>query len=355
MSILVVTLLFLSTKNVKKEEIIFLLLWLPFLLYQLLVIVFNMLFGFKDIFFLFIPVYILFSFYTLNHLFKSYRRLLIKHLKIFLFINFIAVMFQYFDVLSTNQIFENLYKSLSISVSGADSLHYKYLMMRPIGIIGNPIKLAFIIFIVGESIFRVEKKFYVKVITYLIILVSGARMVLIASLLYEVTKFFHSRYITKSQLIFISVSPFILVIASLVAYEYIEFFQYTIDKIINGEIGSTHSFSHRFMKYTDLFNLDFPKLLFGGYSIYYFKQYVDSEIVMRIYQFGIIGLTLWYLPFVWLIIKNKFTLNALAVIVFLFLNTITSFVFTNLLYIPFVLLFIITTQYKNNENSLYSF
>ncbi len=288
----------------------------------------------------------------------------IKIIKIFMFVQLIFMIFQNYNILGTNSLFEKYYFFLQ-QTNAKKIVDYLEISYRPSGTAGNPIFISIIAYVLAKVLEYYNPKD--KKYTYLaliIIILSGARMAFIAFVIAELFLFivnFKNNKLSNSLL-----KIFSIIVVFIVGYFSSDFFKYYINKyIFNFDFKtfiSENSVSYRL----EMFNLFFANIkywIFGGMSLKELPSYVDNEFILRILQFGIIGFLIMIYPFICLFKKiiSKLSLAnqnqiVFALIIFLFLMMITSIVMTNIYLMIFIimsLVMIIKIKEVKYEDNIY--
>lgn len=304
-------------------------LYLPFLY-------FNDNFFLKDVLFSFYPIFILiFYIFYLNVINKDF---FIKLLKIFLIFQLTICVIQLFNIMNFNNIFKDLLLNWQYT-NGLKEGPLISLTSRPFGTIGNPVYLAFISYLFGKVIsFRTGEKKYCF-ISLIIILLTGARMPLIAALIIEL----YDNVIKK-----IIINPMksilyllVILLAIYLAIKYVPFLNmiYVRHFTGNGSILNDYSVSYRLSMF-DLFFDNMKYWIFGGYGINNFPAFVDCEYILRILQFGIVNFIILIYPYIYFFKRlNKMHIYNISYLSFFIIFTMFSFtVLSNLFLMQYIIL-----------------
>ncbi len=320
------------------------------------VLILNHNFTIKDAFFAFYPLVIVFLFILIRNFIRpENRNKLIFCLKFYIIVQLIFCLIQLLNPFGINSLLEGLYFHWQ-SVNASKSVDYLEISYRAFGTVGSPIYLSIIVYLFAKLIeYLTGNKLY-TFISVLIVLLAGARMPLLVILCIE---FYYN--VIKNFLVTPKKSIAYLILIAVVllfAIKYVPFVnkiftEYFID---NTGISNDYSFSYRASMFQLL--LENKKyLLFGGYGINNFPDYVDCEYIIRFLQFGVINYLLILYPFIYMFkscLSNKY---ALVIIIFIVTCMITSIVLTNLLLVPFVVLTFVVFKYfggADNEDCIHN-
>ena len=151
-----------------------------------------------------------------------------------------------------------------------------------------------------------------------------------------------------------------MIILIVIMYNFAPFTRKYIDMFINdrSELSQDYSVTYRLdMLKEFIYNKEF--ILFGGKSLASLPPYVDSEYILRILQFGIIGFLFCIYPYIYLFKKMKNN-RKYDVAVYILFMMITSVVLTNFYYIPFIMIWIVVElkkemlEMENEKNCVYN-
>lgn len=290
----------------------------------------------KDVLFSMYPIIFLTQYIILfNFVDKDFFVTLLKY---FLIIEFLVVLLQLFNFMNINVHFNSIFAYWQ-SVNALKDRNIVNLMSRPFGTIGNPVYLAFISYLFGKiiSIKTGNKKYNFLAIA--IILLTGARMPLLAALIIELYDNVIRKLVTSPiKSIFYLI---VIIIVMILAIKYIPFLNmiYTRHFTGDGTIFDDYSVYYRLSMF-DLLRKNHNYIIFGGYGISNFPPYVDSEYVLRLLQFGFVNFTILLLPYYVLFKKtieeNK--INSIYIIGFIFINMLSVTILTNLLLMQYIIL-----------------
>ena len=308
--------------------------------------------GIKDILLLIMPLYAALCYYILSYLSSKIDLKFINILlKIFILINFIFVIFQYFNLFYTNTLFSPYYTYLSVNNAAIDLT--RTLQQRASGLAGNPTFLTFLIYLIYKikNIIKPEIKY--TFVTLLTMLISGGRMVLLFTIIWEAFEYIYiklAKIKNKKQLIrnLFKITLFIItgLLTVLLMLRFIPFlYEQVWLPIQNASLFSSESYTWRGTMYNMLASQDLFSFLFGGKSYFILNQMqilaFDSEYVLRILQFGLFGFLFMYLPLIYFTTKNKFNIYSVFPLALCLTISITNFTITNYAFIFYIILYIV--------------
>ena len=227
------------------------------------------------------------------------------------------------------------------------------LTQRPFGLVGNPTFLTFSLYLVYKLSTLIKKSKFTIFISLIAMVISGGRIVLFFAIVWEIFEFIYKKLLRVKNikqfclnmiLIFISLILFLIII-SLVIYFTPFLYQQIWERIANNSYFDSYSYTYRFQMYKLLLGIDINAILFGGFSYETFLKwgikYVDSEYVMRILQFGILGFLFLLYPFINFCKRYKFNIYALFLLLACLFLAVTNFSVTNYALIFYIILYMV--------------
>ena len=309
----------------------------------------------KDVLFVAYPLYMLSVWHIISNLFQGIDNKTISScIKVFLMIQLIFCLMQLTNFLDTNSIFKPLYLHWQ-SVNTLKYTDYLEVSYRPFGTVGNPTVLSVIVYLLARTIRKVDKKtgaFYLLAI--LIVVLSGSRTALAAIILIELYERVLKNIFKKPA---VSITSLILIALAIpISIANVPFIRTIFDTYIlsNNSIRNDYSIHYR-LSMINLLKHNTRYLLFGGYGIYNFPSYVDSEIILRLLQFGIVNfgliISFYGYKFINIIKKIKKTDRStlIATTAFLIICSLTATVFTNLMTMQFILIYLVVAEQNRQE------
>ncbi|MBR1875325.1 hypothetical protein IJ798_03045 [Candidatus Saccharibacteria bacterium] len=299
------------------------------------------------------PLFIFLIFTLISNIFNRVKKeKLFKYLKIFLLIQLVFCVLQITNIFNINEILNNVYlfwqSTNALKTTGLLEVSY-----RPFGTIGSPIYLAIISFAFGEILRLNNSNKVWYLISIALILLSGAKIVIIAL---AILLFY--RYILKILLkhpIKSLAASLVFILIAYLSVKYIPFMQILYNRffIEGNSVLDDYSLSYR-LSMLELFKDNMNFLFFGGYGIENFPPYVDSEIILRGMQLGIVGFSTTLTPYLSMkqVIEKRSLEMKPSIRQYLFvlaLCSMTSVVFTNLYLIPYILLLPSTLLMKRSK------
>lgn len=337
-------------KKISKRVFLQLATFIPFLVYFF---IHKMIFAgeLKDFLFIFITLYCICT-YTFLSLILKYLdiKYIYKVISAFLIINFVLIFIQGFNLFSLNTVLAPYYKFLATNnVNSIEELDI--LNTRPFGTIGNCTKLAIITYLIMNLLSFIKPSKIKFLLGSIILLFTGARIVLAFYVFYEtairfVNEKLNLKLLLKLFLVLISIFLFIGI-----SYVCFPFIKYVLDSIIHGSFFDSYSFVYRGIMYKMLFSQSIKTWLIGGVSYSDFPEFVDAEYVMRIMQFGLIGLLLLYLPYIYFWLVNKNNKHSFFLLIFLLWCSWANFTVTNFMILPFILIFMSVIEKNKYEKT----
>lgn len=358
-------LLFFLVKNrtVNKKILIKLLPFTFFIMYFLLHIVFNISsIQIRDLLYGIMPLYTMLIYYILSYLVQKLdERFLYKCFTFFIIISFIVLITQYTNILNLNVLLNPYYEF--ISKNNAVDSKVSSFCIRPFGLTGNPTFLTFISYLMYKICLCIKKSKLISILTFLTMLISGGRMILFFAILWEPFEFIINmmRKVHNTKILLkrvFKIICFILLLIGLIigCIYFIPFLHQEIwNGIAEGWFFQSYSYSYRAEMFNILKEANCLQILFGWLTYNAILQmgitYVDSEYVMRILQFGIIGLTLIYYPLLVFIKRNKFSLESIFLLAICLTFAYSQFTITNYAFIFYITLYMaIINKFSKRKN-----
>jgi len=295
---------------------------------------------------LFIITFYIFSF-------ESLKKLLLIYLKSWLIINLIVAFLDLsgIDLLGFIKFYRDYSLSIHFVMDERFYLNYESLTNRSPGLVGNSAIFGLLSYLIAKTISNINRdKFYIwRIISFLCIILSGARTGIIAFLFIETLP------LLRIILQFSYKSFYLLILSTISFFGISGFFSKTLifrtlSEVSSGDIMTDYGILYRAQNYLMLFEKPIVTFLVGGFNRNSFEKFVDSEFVMRIMQFGFLG----YLSFFILTyITIKFTSFSYAFpIVFISIfASLTMFFSTSLYFLPFITLFSVSLIYSNKKQN----
>jgi len=310
----------------------------------------------KDVMFMAYPAYMVACWHIIYNLFKNFPKQTVSRcIKLFIIAQLVICLIQLTNFLDTNTVLRPLYMHWQ-SVNALKDTPYLEIAYRPFGSIGNPTMLAVIVYVLARIIKKDEGKagvFYWLAI--LIIVISGSRTALLAVLIMGAYEHIIKNIIRKP---IASIISFFAILGGIfAAISNVPFIKKMFKTYISGNsrISSDYSISYR-LSMLDMFKDNTRYLLTGGYGIYNFPSYVDSEVILRLLQFGIVNLLLiisFYIYKIVDIVKKLTNKNAksnfILTMIFLAFCSVTATVFTNLMIMQFILVYFVCFESTNKK------
>lgn len=354
-SIIILPLIYYS-KKLKKSDLWQVLVFLPFIIYFFLQKTFLGISSenIKEIIFFLFILYAIFTYMFLTIIIEKVNPALIrKIINVFLIFSLILLFIQLFNLFYLNDLLKPYYDFLTANNYGSLD-RTRSLAKRPFGTIGNPTKFAFIFYLLCMLSIRLgsSSRLY-KTIAFLGLAISGGRMMIIffflGELFFKLTKQLSVKFVLN-----LIKTLFILFLILVICYFSFPYLQYNIDLIISGDMfEKARSITHRKEMYINLLKSGSSIILFGGVPYDKFPSAVDSEYVMRIMQYGLIGFFFIYLPYFFFAVKhNKDVFAGLLIFCCLF-NSITAFTVTNFISLSFIILFMVVINKLNRKTEIY--
>lgn len=304
----------------------------------------------RDVLYVIIPIYTIITYFVLSFILqKLNNKIIYKYIVFFIVVNFIVLLAQYTNIFNTNAIFKPYYEL--ISLNNATSSKVEILAVRPFGLTGNPTYLTFIVYLLCKMSRHIKKSKLILLLSAITMLLSCSRMVLLFAILWEPFEFIvrkikrikNPEVLLKSIFTIIS---FIILIAGF-ALACIYFIPLLHQEIWNGFVEGwyfqSYSYTYREEMFDIIGKLGPQAILFGGKTYNTFKtmgiDYFDSEYVMRILQFGIIGVTMIYYPLFSYTKRHKYNLCSMFILAICLSFAITQFTITNYAFIFYIIFY----------------
>ncbi|MGD6831737.1 hypothetical protein ACQCT5_06215 [Sutcliffiella halmapala] len=230
------------------------------------------------------------------------------------------------------------------------------ILARPSGLLVHAGLYGFLIYFIGKylSIKEPKYKYLYLLLTLVVAGISGGRAALLTIIILEGGSFILKGNNWKSivkRLSLISLSTILLFVALFFLNPFFNWWISTTfqDLVAGGSQFRSHSIGHRMKMYTwFLEGLNPINGLFGGRITLESLEalnirYIDSELVMRIMQFGVIGYVMFATPFIvfyyrarkYLFEKPEVRGFAVFSLLFLFLGSITTTIMTKMVFVLF--------------------
>jgi hypothetical protein len=295
-----------------------------FLFYLLLSVIFSgiicvnsVIYGFdrydaKDYAYSMFPIFFYLLYMSWGVLFSS-KIELVRIIVIYIVLSIFSVILQKINILNINEwLFAPLLAPVLESLSN-ESGQVQTLSDRPGGLIGNPVWCSYVVYLFSKSIdLHNQSRFYIY-LSFFCSALCGARSVLAISILIELLsvagEYFENDWgkifkdINKNYLILIisSICFVLAIIESDVILQYISGAYSSVDDVMANDYSISYRLSmvERFW-----FNDSESNIVSGGFSWREFPKFVDSELVMRTMQFGVLGFLILKIYIPYLIIKS---------------------------------------------------
>lgn len=232
---------------------------------------------------------------------------------------------------------------------------------RSIGLLGHPAWLGLMMYLLGKFLSYKEGKYRYVLMSTVGIVLSGGRAALLTLIILEFVMLIYNKRmsIMKRFRFFIVLT---IIAGTLITSMYLfnpnfhNFVNITIEDIKYGNDFRSASIDHRVDRYGLFFDQNMMGLLFGGAvfsdALEAFRQEtaVDSELVMRGVQFGLIGYLLLFTPLFILKRRAKKAKErvgyeiALFVLLFAILGSLTTTVMSNMIFMIYISLIIASVE-----------
>lgn len=302
----------------------------------LLVLISNDSLTTKDLLFLFYPLLMFATDFILLNVIEE--KTAVKFLKIFIIIQLVFCVIQFFNIANTNSLFANVYEywqEANYQKSGLWELS-----ARTFGTVGSPIYVSIITYIFAKIIQQKTGSNFYIILSLVITLFAGARFPLFAIIGIEIFDKLTTPNIKMSKKIIFTLATLLLLVIAINVIPFIRnFFENYI--IGNGDLTKNYSFTHRL----DMFGMLIENkgyLLLGGYGIENFSTYVDNEYILRLLQFGVINFVLLLSQYIYLYKKVVRSLVAkkkilIELCIFIAVCMMTANVLTNIFLIQYMI------------------
>lgn len=316
----------------------------------------------RDFLFIVIPIYTIITYYILNFLLKDIDIIVInKFIQFFMWVNFCFVIIQYTNLLGLSTLLKPYYEYLA--VNNANSLiQALVLTQRPFGLVGNPTLLTFIIYVLYKISNKIKPNNLTTVISFFTMIISGGKMVLFFVILWEAYEFIYNKLkkIKSANELFFKILQIIVFLIlglfSILLIVYCVPFlkQFVWDTIAKGELFDGYSYTYRFSMYNILKKIEISTIFLGGYSYTVLTgmniAYFDTEYVMRILQYGVIGLFLLFYPLIHFYYKSKYSIDNLYILAICLTFSLTNFTVSNYVLIFYIVFYLTIIKKINNKN-----
>lgn len=305
----------------------------------------------KDISYMLIPstIYLSYIFYlNITDIIKIDK--LIIALKIFMIVQLVLVIMQTFNFLNINEKFYDIFYYFQTTFSNKDTLEL-FLTSRPFGTIGNPVYLSIIVYIIAKTIQVKDKNMIYTIIAFIIMMFAGARSAVLTFIIAELFILIFTKRNYKPLIIIGTIFGFIII--SSIIYNYTSFLKYYVETFLMQKDLSIflndYSVTYRVSMFELLLNNPIV-ILIGGNNYSMLPEYVDSEPILRILQFGIIGyiaLLLMHIKInINLLKESSFNTGIIifGLLIFLIINSVTTIIFSSMLFISYIGIFYAVTK-----------
>ncbi|MEH7381368.1 hypothetical protein V7138_12975 [Bacillus sp. JJ1533] len=287
-------------------------------------------------------------FYLFLILIFMYSKNNIEILKVYFYVNILIVL-AIFIVPSLSHFIKVYYELYAKGPIASPSTAISAIISRPSGLLVHPSLLSFTIYLIGKylSVKIPKYKYWFLGLSLITIVASSGRAALLILLFIEGISFILKGKSIKRKIVR-AVSALIVVMGLFVALYFISpFFNWwinlTLEDLYYGNGFRSHSIEHRLDMFGWLFDeqANVLNFLFGGRLTMDTLSslgisYIDSEFVMRILQFGLVGYLLLAMPFFVFYyrarkLKHKpFMAFGLFMIMFVFLGSLTTTIMTKM-------------------------
>ncbi len=309
---------------------------------------YNPLLGFKDVLYFVIPVQFLLGMALFNTILRknpALRTVFVTFCKVFLVLQLAAVLVELANVGPILSVIKPYIRWFLLNTSSTD-LQLDYINIRPSGTLGNPVMLGLIGYIVGRFISWVDRRPVFLVLGIALIILTSSRAAMVAIVLAEgVAAFIQppgffrdlAFRVTPKRLALILAAAGLLMGLLVVTFLTVPFMRAYLVALQSGGLGNvSDDYSIAYRNEVLAWGLSQPeRLLVGGLSLAEAPEYIDSEILMRSLQFGILGYLALQTP-VWSIailgrrLKSASLVRfGVALLIFCFVCSITFSPFSN--------------------------
>lgn len=351
-------------KTINKKILIKLLPFTFFLMYFVFHIFLNISsIKIRDILYGIMPLYTMLLYYILSYLVQRLdKQFLYKCFTFFIIINFIVLITQYTNIFNLNTLLNPYYEF--ISKNNAVDSKVNAFFMRPFGLTGNPTFLTFISYLIYKMCLCVKKSKLNAILTFLTMLISGGRTILFFAILWEPFAFIVNRMHNVHNLKILlkrvfKIMCFIVLFTGLIigCIYFVPFLHQQVwNGIVEGWFFQSESYTYRAEMYSMLKKAGFLQILFGWLTYDSIQRmgitYVDSEYVMRILQFGIVGLILIFYPLLVFARRNKFNLASIFLFAICLVFASSQFTITNYAFIFYITLYMaVIDKFSKRRNN----
>jgi len=246
--------------------------------------------------------------------------------------------------------------------------HYLTLIEnRQLGLLGHPAWSALMIYLLGKFLAIKKDKYFYVFLSIIGIILTGGRAALFSLIILEFyTIVSKQKFNIVNKLKYVIISMILIFTVVGLTYYFNEGFRYfvqvTIEDIMMNSNFRSYSIKYRLEMYKLLFSQNLLVILFGSGSIFSRLstnlKFFDSELVMRTFQFGIIGYLLLFLPIIISYFNSKKANNkvgneiSLFMLLFSILASLTTTVASNMIFIIFISIIIAIVEQDNKNLTL---
>lgn len=296
----------------------------------------------------------------LIHAFMPFKEL-DNIIKIYFYVNILVVIATTtFKIMPT--FLEAYYSSYIFGNITTENHYLQHIANRGVGLLGHPAWLGLMAYMLGKYLTIKEGKYRYVLLSIIPIILSGGRAALFSLAIIEVVTLFykHRKHLIK-LISYTILATLLLSVMFYLTYKLNDNFNYWInityeDLMYGGDFRSA-SISHRIGMFAMLFEQNILSLLFGNGSMLTQMDVnaIDSELVMRTLQFGLIGFLLLLLPVLNVYRNSKLSNNqkgkemSFFILLFLILGSITTTVASNMIFIVYISVIISRIERTNNQ------
>ena len=306
----------------------------------------------RDVLYIVMPIYTIISYFTLSVIINKINNLfLYKCFTIFIVTNFIFLIMQYTNLFHTNSLLSPYYEFLSIN-NAVDS-KIATLTSRPFGLTGNPTYLTFLIYLFYKICLKIKKTKLISFLAIITMLISCGRMILFFAICWEIIEYIIKKIINVKnpkfllkKILNILFFIIILLICVIACIYFIPFMHQEIwNGIVEGWLFQSDSYTYRTQMLNFIKDIGWKSIFLGGMTYHNLSNklnvaYFDSEYIMRILQFGVVGLYLLFYPLIDYAKKNKFELFSIFILAICLTFAMTQFTITNYAFIFYIVLYL---------------
>ena len=246
--------------------------------------------------------------------------------------------------------------------------HYmRIIENRGIGLVGHPAWLGLMSYLLGKFLSIKENKYKYVLFSFISITLSGARAALFILVLLEAIGLIIKN---RKNLVKLAFFLTIFIIAISIGFSFVyhvnDSFRYWIEiTMLDLKYGNgfrSDSIAHRIEMFTLLFENNLISILFGGgilsesINILETGIAIDSELVLRTLQYGLLGYFMLFLPiFVAMQRAKKFKNEVgkeitIFILLFSFLGSLTTTILSNMIFIIYISIMIAIVEQINASN-----